>query len=691
MKGMDSGWDPQDLMIYRAAFEESRDAILFTDHSGRLVDCNLACVQLFRAQQKGDILQGHPSALSPPKQPDGSPSEEAADARIRRAFEQGSTFFRWTHQTLEGEPVRCEVLLTRIDTGPQQLLQAVVRELGPRERQYEAIFNQTDQFIALMTPDGTLLEVNDTALRFTGLPREQLVGTGLSAGSWWGGSEVVRARIPEAVQRAARGEFVRTEAEILGSGSRIITDFSIRPIFDEYDRVHYLLAEGKDITERIRMERHLKSLAYSDTVTDLPNRRALRERLEAFQRDAAPGDSLGLIFLDLASFSSINASLGHAIGDRVLQAASERLSEVAEGDWMLARFSGDKFAVAVPGASDEEAIRAVAERIQQAFKQAVTVDGREFILAAGFGASGWPDSAEQVETLIQQAETALRHSRANDNAFTFFRLELVDDVQERLQLGTELQRELDQGGVNLAVRYQPKVDLRDGSCIGFEVLARWHHPDRGWVPPSTFVTVAESAGVIRALGEWVLREACRQGQAWLEHGYEFGRIAVNVSAVQLRDAEFIAVLTKILAETGFPPDGLEIELTESALVGEDRLTVHQLRAARSMGVTVALDDFGTGYSSMSYLKDLPIDRLKVDRAFVDPMVQDPRARAITGAILALGQALGYAVIAEGVETDAHWALLLEDGFLEGQGYGFARPMTAADVTQRWLNADRKAN
>jgi diguanylate cyclase (GGDEF)-like protein len=422
-------------------------------------------------------------------------------------------------------------------------------------------------------------------------------------------------------------------------------------------------------------------LAQHDSVTDLPNRTLLKDRLtQAIASACRHQQELAVLFLDLDRFKYINDSLGHAIGDRVLQSVAQRLRACVRASDTVSRQGGDEFVILLSQLTHAQDAAVSANKILVALAMPHRIDQHELHLTASIGIVTYPDDGTDAETLMKHADFAMYHAKdAGRNNYQFFELDMTERAGERQSLENGLHHALERREFELY--YQPKMNLATGAVIGVEALIRWRHPERGLVSPAQFIPIAEECGFIVPIGRWALREACRQGRAWQDAGLAPVRIAVNISAVELRARDFVAGVRTILTETGLDPRCLELELTETFLMQDSKSTVAVLQALKAMGLHLALDDFGTGYSSLSYLKRFPIDTLKIDQSFVRDVTTDADDASIVSAVISMGKSLHMQVVAEGVETRAQLEFLRELSCPEGQGYYFSPPVVAAKFAQ----------
>ncbi|MEW6288324.1 MAG: EAL domain-containing protein [Thermodesulfobacteriota bacterium] len=457
----------------------------------------------------------------------------------------------------------------------------------------------------------------------------------------------------------------------------------------------------QDITERINAEEKIRFLAYYDGLTGLPNRQLFLEHfnqaLFAAQRD---GGKVALLYLDLDRFKRINDTLGHSAGDMLLKeiaiclADSIRSSDIVAKACLpckpgvtLSRLGGDEFTILLSRLAEEEHAGRVAQRILDLLSQPIRIAGQEVYISGSIGITLYPSDGEDVDMLLRNADVAMYHAKESGrNSFQFFSGEMNQRTMEKLGIETDLKKALERN--EFLLYYQPQIDLLTGKVAGVEALVRWQHPRLGMVPPAMFIPIAEEAGLIVEIGQWVLLEACRQAVQWQQAGFAPLRMGVNISSLQFKQQSLVSLVRQVLQTTGFAARFLELELTESAImqnVGQVNDTLVELK---EIGVNLSVDDFGTGYSSMSYLKRFPLDTLKIDRSFVMDITTDANDAAIIKAIIALAKSLGLKTIAEGVETGAQLAFLQEQRCDEIQGFFISRPLPGREVEQ-FLVAGKK--
>ena len=437
-----------------------------------------------------------------------------------------------------------------------------------------------------------------------------------------------------------------------------------------------------DITLIKESQEKLDHMAHHDPLTALPNRLLFHDRLQhALLRAARDQEQLAVLFIDLDRFKNVNDTLGHHVGDELLQKVAGQLSaRLREGD-TLARLGGDEFIVLLEGIDGEYGATQVAEKLMTMFDQPFTVAGHELFVTCSVGISLYPDDALDLNMLIRNADVAMYQAKARGrNGYRFYAPSMTGEGVERLRLETFLRRSLEKN--EMFLNYQPQVEIDTGRLVGVEALVRWNHPELGLVPPARFIPLAEDSGFINQLGKWVLDEACRQMMRWQAQGLHVPKMAVNLSVKQFERGSIAGMVADILQETGLEPQRLQLEVTESVIMntGDALGFINDLHA---IGVGLAIDDFGTGYSSLAYLKQLPVQTLKIDRSFIKDISTDVNDEAIAIAIIQLGKSMQLSVIAEGVETEEQAAFLLRHGCKLAQGYFYSRPVLAQDMLERW--------
>jgi diguanylate cyclase (GGDEF)-like protein/PAS domain S-box-containing protein len=469
------------------------------------------------------------------------------------------------------------------------------------------------------------------------------------------------------------------------TGWQVISKTALR---DQDGRVIAILGTYEDITERKASEERTRFLVYHDGLTELPNHLLAFDRLQQAMAYAdREGTKVALLFLDLDNFKTINDSLGHSIGDKLLREIAARLGKCVRDTDTVSRQGGDEFLIVLPALSDTDATALVLDKLLQSIHAPMEIDGHELSTSVSIGIAMFPDDGRDFESLMKKADTAMyRAKEAGRNTYCFFDKQMNDDVLESLQMRSGLVRALERG--EFVLNYQPQIDLASGALVGVEALVRWRHPVLGMVPPGRFIPVAEETGLIVPIGEWVMMEACRQAAAWHLAGYPRISMAVNLSAIQFKRGDVEKLVIRALNESGLDPARLELELTESILIRDTENILATVRRMKLLGVMLSIDDFGTGYSSLSYLKRFSVDKLKIDQSFIRDLATDPDDAAIVRAVVQMARSLGLRTIAEGVEDEKILNYLRIYHCDEAQGYHIARPMPAEAMTEM-LVAERK--
>lgn len=551
------------------------------------------------------------------------------------------------------------------------------RAAETRAGQAHSVFETTSEGILVTDPQQQILAVNGAFSKITGYREDELLGRKPSL--------LKSGRHDQAFYKAMwtaltttgkwRGEIWnrRKNGEIYPQLS------TISAVRDSSGRLTNYVGVFGDITHHKQSEEGLYELAHTDALTHLPNRALLRARLEqSLRRAERDGGLLALLFLDLDLFKNVNDSLGHPVGDALLQHVADAMAERVRAADTLARLGGDEFVVLMEDLPDPSLAAQLSRRLLEVFAEPFEVMGRQLFITASIGISVYPMDGRDMDTLLGNADVAMYQAKERGrNTYRFFEAAMTAGAMERQELETALRGAMDRQELNLV--YQPQIKLLDRSLCGAEALVRWYHPELGQIPPARFIPIAEKLGIAAEVGIWVLEHACAQLAAWDARGFPVPRLAVNLSVQQLERGDLARTVAAILAQAGLDADRLGLEVTESMLVRRDDQVIRNLRALRDLGITIAVDDFGSGYSSLGYLKHLPINRLKIDQTFVDNLTKDPSDDGIARTVIALGRGLGLEVAAEGVETEAQAEFLVREHCSEAQGYLFGRPMTAAHL------------
>ena len=560
-------------------------------------------------------------------------------------------------------------------------------ELGASEERFLQLTNTAPVFIWMTNSSGDFTWFNDEMLRFVGLERDEFVIFQVSQLIAPEDASLYE-RVFERALEAQKGYQLELRIRRQDGAFRWIL-LRASPMFSQDNQLTGYAGIGVDIDERKQMEAKVEFMAHYDALTELPNRTQLTERLSKAIFDAHfNGTLVAVLFLDLDRFKNINDTLGHQVGDWLLQAVSQRLQHNLRAGDMVARLGGDEFVLVLSGLQSEDHMLPLVLKIQQTLSQPYFLSGHQLQVTPSIGISMYPKDSLSIHDLLRHADTAMYSVKTSGrNGYSFYNTTMDVATKERLQLESTIRNALDQQQFYL--EYQPQVKGADSTIFGVEALVRLAGKD-GPIPPDVFIPIAEETGQILELGEWVLREACRQAKEWLDKGWKPVVMAVNISAVQLQRVDMVALVAQVLSETGLLAEYLELEITERVIMGDSAELIDTLEALRKLGVRLALDDFGTGYSSLSYLKSFPFDVLKIDRTFVHGINNNAEDLAITEAVIALGNSMKLEVLAEGVETPEHVRILLEKGCNHMQGYNFSKSLKPADLA-KWLAPDATVN
>jgi diguanylate cyclase (GGDEF)-like protein/PAS domain S-box-containing protein len=465
------------------------------------------------------------------------------------------------------------------------------------------------------------------------------------------------------------------------NGAEVAINDSAAPIRGWGGRIIGSIVTFQDVSAARALALRMSYLAQHDSLTDLPNRQLFSERLtEAIAMAHVQQQKLAVLYLDVDRFKNINDSLGSDIGDRLLQLIATRLLDCVRSVDTVSRAGSDEFVVLLSGVKHARSAALMAKKILLMFRTPHRIEQHDLHFTVSIGIAMYPDDGMEAESLEKNADFAMYHAKESGrNNYQFFKPDMNLRALERQLLENGLRRALERQ--ELVLHYQPEVNLQGNAIVGVEALVRWQHPQHGLVSPAQFLPVAEERGFIVPIGRWILREACSQARAWHDAGVTPIRVAVNISAVELRDREFVAGVRSILMETGVDPTSVELELTETFLLQDSKSTTAVLHALKGLGVGLALDDFGTGYSSLSHLRRFPIDSLKIDQSFVRNIATDADDASIVSAVISMGKSLQMRVVAEGVETRAQLAFLQQQSCPAGQGYYFSHPVASPEIGQ----------
>lgn len=566
-------------------------------------------------------------------------------------------------------------------------LMRALRYAIERKRMEEALFAEKERAQVTLSSigeavlctdvEGSITFLNVMAETMTGWPCEQAVGRPLADVLKMLGATTRKTMPIPTVIAPDRSRIITLPPSFIlvrRDGFEMPIEDSVAPIRDREGVLTGAVVVFRDVSAARAMAAQMTHSAEHDYLTNLPNRMLLKDRVEqAIILARRHGTRLAVLYLDLDGFKHINDSLGHPIGDKLLQSVARRLVECARSSDTVSRQGGDEFVVLLSEVERPEDAVLAASRMLKAVAEAHSIDEHDLHVTTSIGVSIFPEDGADAQTLIQNADTAMYQAKENGRqSYQYFKPEMNARAVERQSIEESLRRALQRDEMSL--HYQPKINFKTGAITGAEALLRWTHPTRGMVSPTTFIPVAEDCGLIVPIGKWVLRQACTQAQAWVAAGLPPASIAVNVSARQLRDGGFLDGLFAILGQTGLDPRLLELELTESVLMTHAESAAAILKTVRAHGIQVAVDDFGTGYSSLSYLRKFQIDALKIDQSFVGEIATADSDTSIVTAVISMARSLNLRVVAEGVETLAQSTFLRDHECDEAQGYYFSRPV-----------------
>ncbi|MGE5514741.1 MAG: EAL domain-containing protein [Bacteroidota bacterium] len=588
-----------------------------------------------------------------------------------------------------------ELSVSAMELGGQRLFVAIAHDITERKAAEEELRNQKEWLTTLINamPDlvcfkddkGRWLVANEFYLEIAGLKGQDYLGrTGFELARMSREQGDFLRASSESDERAWReGRPISYEKEVntLERGNKVFDVVKI-PLFNDDGSRRGLVLVGRDVTERKLAAARIHHLAHHDALTNLPNRVLFQERLRsALLQAKRSSHRVALMFLDLDKFKDINDTLGHHVGDLLLKAVAKRLQRCVRETDTVARLGGDEFAIILTNLDGPVGATAVAEAVIASIADTFGLEEHEVMTSTSIGITLYPDDAADADSLLKNADLAMFRSKAEGrNNYHFYVAEMDAEVQARKVIERDLRLAL--GTEQLELHYQPLVEVATGAITGCEALLRWKHPTRGWVGPAEFIPIAERTDLIAPLGRWILHQACLQGRDWAKAGLPPLKIAVNLSPAQFKHHQtLIAMVGDILAQTGFPAEQLQLEITEGIAMQNIEATIEVLQQLRAMGAVISIDDFGTGYSSLNYLKRFPVDKLKIDRSFVADIGHHADNAAVVKAIVNLGHSLGTWVNVEGIETREQLDFIIAHGVDEAQGYYFSRPVPADEFAR----------
>lgn len=680
---------------YRHLFELESDALFLIDNeTGQILEANRAAEVLY-GYSRAELLQRKNTDLSAEPDQTHKLTQEGGAIQQERGGKPVLILVRW-HRNRKGEVFPVEITAQHFVWHGRAVHIAAIRDITERlrmmadlhasEARFRSIFELSPLGIVLVSRiDQRFVHANSRFCELLGYSLQELqrmtVADVTHPDDWPQSQQLYRFASSEKQIVTVQKRYRRKD------GATRWVNVTADLFLEQTSGEPLALGIVEDITERREAEERIRHLALYDALTDLPNRALLQDRLRQAMSEAQREQTLlAVLFLDLDRFKIVNDSLGHAVGDRLLQVVAERLGQHVRGSDTVCRLGGDEFVVVLTAVHDASDTARVADKLLRGLTEPLRVDGHTLNVSISIGISLYPMDGRDPDTLLQHADTALYQAKTGGrNNYQFFTVEMNVRARERLQLEQGLRQALERDEFTL--HYQPQIDCVTGQVVAVEALLRWRHPELGWVAPERFIRIAEEVGLIVPIGEWVLWKACRDSQAWRNAGLVDCPIAVNISALQLQRTGFSAWLAEIIRETGLQAGDLELELTETLLIGEANAVT--LRQLKEMGVALSIDDFGTGYSSLNYLCHFAIDKLKLDGSFLRDITTSADAATIVTAIMTIARCLRLAVVAEGVENRQQVEFLHERDCHLMQGYHFSRPLPAEDLSA-WLRQRAKS-
>jgi len=677
--------------LVRLVLDSVPEGVYGIDRQGNCTFCNPSCLRMLRYESSSDLHGKNMHAVMHHTRKDGThyPVEEC---HIYEAYRLGhgthidneviwrsdGTSFaaEYWSQPIFQEGAKIGAVVTFMNITERKQVEEAVRE---SEKRYRLLFERNLAGVFRTSLEGRIMECNPAAARMFGHGSAQEIVGSLITDFYQTTSDRVSFLQRLKSERNLTNQETRFRRK---DGDTAWAMLNATIVDDDSGGPGLIEGTFVDITERKTAEERIRSLAYFDALTGLPNRALLQDRLsQALAGARRKKSKIAIFFLDLDRFKNINDSLGHSAGDLLLKKVAERLKAWGRTLDTIARLGGDEFLIVVNDIKQIADAAVAAQRLMDGLTAEMVIQGHSLSISCSLGISVYPEHGADSETLIKHADAAMYTAKESGrNNFRFFTSDMNAQAFEHLNLENNLRAALEKE--ELYLMYQPQMDIKSKKIIGVEALLRWQHSKLGLVPPDKFIRIAENSGLIVPIGEWVLRTACSQARKWQDEGLAAVSVAVNVSAVQFRREGFSALVRQVLGDTGLAPQYLELEVTESLLLSSAEVTFAVLQELKDMGLSLVIDDFGTGYSSLSYLKRFPVSKLKVDRSFIRDVALNSDDAAITAAIISMAKSLNLKVIAEGVEDQAQMTFLRAHHCDEIQGYYFSKPLMADELADK---------
>jgi len=666
----------QSELRYRDLFENANDIVYTHDLDGRITSMNLSCLRA-TGYSLDDVLSMNIRQFISPDDLRDLEDESAASYEIDFLAKDGRRI-----------PVEVNTRLVFRD-GRRVGVQGIARDVTERksnEARFRLLFERNLAGVFRSTFDGRILECNDAMARIFGYERHEDLIDAPALDLYFNADDRQRYLQQLREQRSLTNIEMRMKRRD-GLPVWVLENVAL---LEGSGRGESEIIEGTiiDVTDRKTAHEQIEWQAYHDALTGLPNRLLFRDRITiALARARRSGRLSAVMFLDLDQFKLVNDTLGHTVGDGLLQAVADRLVNCVRAEDTVARMGGDEFTILLSDIGDRRAAATVAQKVLDSIGQPIDVDRHELFVTTSIGISMFPEDGGDAETLLKNADRAMyRAKEFGRNNYQFVTAAAIDGAAERLSLENSLHHAFERE--EFVVHYQPMIELATARVVGAEALIRWNHPDFGIMPPDEFIPIAEETRLIIPMGEWVLRTACRQMKAWHDAGHSSLRIAVNLSPRQFQQRDLTSMIERVLAETRFPANQLDLEITESTAMQNAELSLSIMKRLKEMGIRISIDDFGTGYSSLNYLKRFPIDTVKIDQDFVKDLSTESSDGAIISAVISMARALRLRVVAEGVETEEQLAFLQREQCAEIQGFLYSRPLPAAEFERTLKLATR---
>jgi len=660
-------------------FEQTRDGVVITDAETRIIAVNAAFTKI-TGYEEAEVLGQDPRILSSGRH-DNKFYTELWDVISDKGYWQGEI---WNRRR-DGSIICVWQTISAVynDDGSVRNYFSVFTDITERKAQDEKlrfhsqILDMIGEAVIATDVDGRITYWNDRAEEMYGWKEEEVLGRNIV--------EVTPSMATQDLAQDIMGDLLNGATKWSGEfevqrrdGTSFNALVTTSQISDEDGNLVGMIGVSMDISDRKEAEERLFYLAQYDSLTDLPNRNLFMDRLEqAILRARRHNNSMALMFLDLDRFKEINDTLGHLAGDMLLCKVAERLTSNLRDVDTIARLGGDEFIILLEQVRDQREIEMVVNKILDFFAAPFSINENDVFVPPSIGITVYPDDADNARELLKAADIAMYEAKRNGgNCYEFYSTEKHAKSTLRLSMESNLRQAIDQDELSLA--YQCRVSARDGETIGLEALLRWHNASLGTVPPIQFIPIAEETGLIIGIGEWILRQVCRQWVVWRDAGRLF-TVSVNISARQFRQRDFTERLAAIIGETGMDPAWLELEITETMIMTHAEDVIRTLSALHDLGIKLTIDDFGTGYSSLAYLKRFPVDALKIDQSFVRDVTSDPDDEAIVRAIISMARNLNLSIVAEGIETKEQMEFLKSAGCDEFQGFYFCHPCSPDQI------------